>query len=103
MKLSTIDKRGQVRAPHHEIISFSVSNTTDASRETPTTITAQIIDISATGMGIATDLMLSKNQTIEFKKNQPNWELPDAGVVVWSYKQNNGCRAGIEFIDSEGK
>ncbi len=89
------EKRRSIRTPNHEMIRFAID---DGTPETSKPFTGEIIDISATGMGISTDFTLKQNQIVQFKQNQPNWEFPKNGLVVWSYKQDNGCRAGIEFI-----
>ncbi len=100
----TTEQRNKLRTPCNENIRFYINDGTplnSGANQQP--ITATVVDISATGMGVATDLMLNKNQSIFFDKHQPNWELPDEGIVVWSYKQNSGYRAGLEFVMSEGK
>ncbi len=93
------EKRHNARTPCNEEISFTlpVDNGEIAIGQ------ARILDISATGMGIISNLQLNKDQAIYFTPNQPGWELPPKGVVIWSYKEVKGCRAGLEFILSEAK
>nr|MBF0221218.1 PilZ domain-containing protein [Desulfobulbaceae bacterium] len=61
-------------------------------------ISAHILDLSATGMGISTDTKLHKGQMINFVKDQPHWELPEKALVVWSFTNKSGSKAGLEFI-----
>lgn len=61
-------------------------------------LNATIIDISATGMGIFTTSKIIAGEYVYFIKDQPNWELPTRGKAVWSFKDNDGFRVGLEFI-----
>ena len=61
-------------------------------------LSVQVVDISATGIGLTTDTQLAKGQVIQFGKGHPNWSLPDQGIIVWSMRQKNGYRMGLEFI-----
>jgi len=104
MDLNIEEKRSTPRTPCNENICFSISNNGALKEKQPQeAIIAKVIDISATGMGIATNAKLGKDLTIQFTKDQPNWELPDLGVIVWCYRHNSIYRAGIEFIAPEGK
>jgi len=103
MDLNT-EHRANCRTPCNEDIHLTITNnkSTDPKKNRQTVI-AKVMDISATGMGIASNLKLSKNQFINFDQNQPNWQLPEKGIVVWSYKHDSNYRAGLEFIIPEGQ
>lgn len=58
---------------------------------------ADIIDISATAIGLSTDTQLTKGQAIEFGKGHPNWSLPDQGIIVWSIPDKARYRLGLQF------
>ena len=90
-----VNNRKNKRTPCNEEIKF-VMSTTDGRDDK--TITATVVDISATGLGIAIDIMLKKDQPLQFDQTQPKWSLPEQGVVVWSFKGSAGYRAGLEFI-----
>jgi len=93
------DKRGNARTPCNENILFALDVDEVAGAEGRSAdITATVIDISATGMGLATEIMLKKGQSILFPTDQPNWQLPTSGTIVWSYRRGDGCRAGLEFV-----
>ena len=57
-----------------------------------------VVDINDNGMGIACLVPLKVGQQIVFAGNQQNWELPERGVVMWTFKASNGFRAGIKFL-----
>ena len=90
-----VNNRKNKRTPCNEEIKF-VMSTTDGRDDK--TITATVVDISATGLGIAIDIMLKKDQPLQFDQTQPKWSLPEQGVVVWSFKGSDGYRAGLEFV-----
>jgi hypothetical protein len=56
-----------------------------------------VIDINTTGMGIESSVPLSVGQSIFVDDNQPEWDLPKHGVVMWAFHTNDGFRAGIKF------
>lgn len=92
----TSEQRSQARRPCNEAVKIVIAEESPGAPTSP--ITATVVDISSTGMGVSLNFSLKKGQTIAFEKNQPNWDLPSKGLVVWSYIQNSRCRAGLEFI-----
>ena len=56
-----------------------------------------VLDLNTAGMGIAIAVPLTVGRYIFFDDNQPGWDLPKRGVVVWTFKDNDGFRAGIKF------
>ena len=95
MKLQT-EQRNNSRRPCDEDINVIIAKNDSSSNPQP--ITARTFDISATGIGIIINTVLKKNHMVWFPKDQPNWQLPDKGVVVWSFKDGVNCRVGLEFI-----
>lgn len=85
------EKRGAARTLFDLEIEFTLAESA--------VISAQIIDLSATGMGIITETKLHKGQIINFVKEQPQWELPESAIVIWSLTSKSGSRAGLEFIE----
>jgi hypothetical protein len=92
------EKRASKRLPNNIPILFTVSHADKAGHDVHERQNANIIDISSTGMGIFTTSHITTGQFVTFVKNQPNWELPPKGLVVWSLKHGTGFRAGLEFI-----
>lgn len=68
------------------------------SRAGATLHTAIVFDISATGMGLNSELALHQGQVIHFDPTQPKWSLPARGLIVWSVQRPSGCRLGLEFL-----
>ena len=96
---TTTEKRASRRVPQNTPILFTIDRPDDLlGEEALAHQNATIIDISATGMGIFTTTPISTGQFVNFVKDQPHWELPDRGVVVWCLKHGPGFRAGLEFV-----
>ena len=57
-----------------------------------------VMDINENGMGITCLAPLKVGQHIIFTDNNHEWELPEKGVVMWTFNNNEGFRAGIKFI-----
>ena len=62
-----------------------------------TTYEVSVVDINATGMGITSTVPLNVGQSVFFENNQPEWDLPKYGVVMWTFHDPDGMRAGIKF------
>lgn len=62
-----------------------------------TTVPIQVLDINSNGMGITCKTLLEVGQKVLFLKNDLDWDLPEKGVVMWTYKDQHNFRAGIEF------
>lgn len=92
------EKRAAKRLPNNMPILFTISHGDEPSSDDNERQNATIIDISSTGMGIFTTSHIQTGQFVSFVKNQPNWELPPKGLVVWSLKHGAGFRVGLEFI-----
>ncbi len=56
-----------------------------------------VLDINIAGMGIACSVPLNVGQCIFFNENQPEWNLPKHGIVMWTFQDSDGFRAGIKF------
>lgn len=56
-----------------------------------------VLDINSSGMGIACNMPLSVGQFVFFNDDQPEWDLPKHGVVMWTFQDSDGFRAGIKF------
>jgi len=56
-----------------------------------------VLDINDSGMGVTCNYPLTVGQTIEFIEEQLDWEVPACGVVMWTFKANEGFQAGIQF------
>jgi len=96
MTLAGNEKRASKRLPQNLPIQFTIADAT--ARELQERQNATIIDISATGMGIFTTTHITTGQFIDFVKDQPHWELPPQGLVVWCLKHGTGFRVGLEFV-----
>jgi len=94
----TSEKRCAPRSPCNEKVTFRVSALPGGPVPLVQSMTGTVVDISATGMGVATMEMLHKGQLIVFDRDQPNWQLPTQGLIVWTCQSHQGYRAGIEFI-----
>lgn len=56
-----------------------------------------ILDINNAGIGIACGVQLHVGQHIFFNDGHPEWDFPQYGIVMWTFKNNDGFRAGIKF------
>lgn len=92
---SNPEKRVNTRQPWNEDIDIIYSGTEPSSLKT---ITARTFDISSTGIGIIIPTILKKGHIILFAKNQEKWQLPDKGVVIWSFKNGSNYKVGLEFL-----
>ncbi|MBA3016166.1 MAG: PilZ domain-containing protein [Desulfobulbaceae bacterium] len=93
------EKRISQRFPKNTPVQFALApQSNNESGRTKKPLSATIIDISATGMGIYTTSHISTGDCVYFVKDQPNWELPPKGKAMWSLKHNDGFRVGLEFI-----
>lgn len=94
------EKRANQRVPKNTPILFTMHGPDDsgAQAQPHERQNATILDISATGMGIFTTTHIKTGQLIHFIKDQPHWQLPAQGLVVWCLKHGAGFRAGLEFI-----
>ena len=54
-------------------------------------------DINTAGMGITSAVPLAVGQYVFFEDKQPEWDLPAHGIVMWTFQDTNGFRAGIKF------
>ena len=77
-------------------ITIEIEHTRSA-KESQTTLTTYVLDINNSGMGITCKTLLEVGQTITFKDNDLDWDLPAKGVVMWTFKSQDGFRAGIKF------
>ena len=68
------------------------------SNSATTVIPIQVLDINSNGMGISCEALLEVGQKVLFLENDFEWDLPEKGVVMWTYKDQNSFRAGIQFI-----
>jgi len=57
-----------------------------------------VVDINDAGMGIICHHPLKVGQSIHFPHDEHGWDLPDKGVVMWTFKSSEGFRAGIKFV-----
>ena len=93
------EKRTSQRVPKNTPILFTIHGPNDGGGDQPQeSQNATIVDISATGMGIFTTTHVKTGQFINFIKDQPHWQLPAKGLVVWCLKHGAGFRAGLEFV-----
>lgn len=73
------------------IVSLSEIPSADNSHE------ISILDINTAGIGIACSVQLSVGQRIFFTEEHPEWDFPKHGLVMWTFRQSDGFRAGIKF------
>ncbi len=57
-----------------------------------------VMDINDNGMGITCIVSLKVGQHITFADTQTDWDLPEKGVVMWTFMAIDGFRAGIKFL-----
>ncbi len=57
----------------------------------------QILDINNSGVSITSKTILTIGQAIHFSEDQKGWDLPESGVVMWTYNDNDEFKAGIKF------
>jgi len=57
-----------------------------------------VIDINDSGMGVTCDFPLKVGHQIKFLEKEMEWNLPTFGVVMWTFKENKGFKAGIKFL-----
>ena len=90
------ENRVSQRIPQNIPIRFSLA-AANGMTPAPDRHDATVIDISATGMGISSPTPLRTGQVVLFDQEQPNWQLPPRGLVIWCLKDQDRFRAGIEF------
>lgn len=56
-----------------------------------------ILDINTSGIGIVCKISLLVGQHVFFNEGHPEWALPKYGIVMWTFKNSDGLRAGIKF------
>jgi len=56
-----------------------------------------VLDINTSGMGVACTVPLNVGQCVFFNDCQPEWDLPRQGIVMWTFQDTDGFRAGIKF------
>jgi len=71
-----------------------IEDTTNSAREE----VLSLLDINDLGMGVTCEFHLQVGQSVKFLKNQTEWDLPEQGVVMWTFKANEGFQAGIKFL-----
>lgn len=64
-------------------------------------IQGKIIDISKTGLGLATDIPLQPGQFIKFNDRRNKSEFPEAGIIMWTAESHEGFQAGVKKILSD--
>jgi len=57
-----------------------------------------VLDINDSGMGITCDIQLKVGQRVNFLGDPMECDMPDQGVVMWTFRASDGFRAGIKFI-----
>nr|MBF0221217.1 hypothetical protein [Desulfobulbaceae bacterium] len=84
-----------VNEAHNEYptIFIEIKNESDGKTQHQT----HILDINDSGMGVTCEVMLKVGQQISFSDNQTEWDLPESGIVMWTFQANDGFRAGIKF------
>lgn len=56
-----------------------------------------ILNINTNGMGIIGQIPLQVGQQIIFVENTLDIALPPHGIVMWTFADDDGFRAGIKF------
>lgn len=56
-----------------------------------------ILNVNTTGMGIISSVPLTVGQSLFIADKQQDWTLPKHGVVMWTFQNQDGFRAGIKF------
>ncbi len=57
-----------------------------------------VLDINDSGMGITCTSPLKVGHHIQFDDTKEDWDLPEQGIVMWTFKSTYHFRAGIKFI-----
>lgn len=58
---------------------------------------AAVTDISASGVGLHTEVALEPGQKIKFTKKETIDMLAEAGTVMWTTESRDGYKAGVMF------
>ena len=67
---------------------------------TSSKITAEVVNISEAGIGLATYEKLNVGQIVNFiDKSAAGHKLPGSGRVMWNMQSKEGFTAGIQFTD----
>lgn len=86
------DKRETERTPDARTVSYSLS--VYYNWELKSNLKADIIDISAGGIGMTTAYRLHPGTVLRFDAAVGN----RSGLVKWAVANERGCRAGVKFI-----
>ncbi len=94
------DRRAQDRKNNRAILSSPTVWFEIKSDFAPLAKKASIIDMTESGMGLATDSPLETGSFIKIVKKQKKVadQLPESGVVMWTLESSDGFRAGIKFV-----
>lgn len=65
--------------------------------ERPARHEISILNINTNGMGIVGQVPLQVGQQIAFVENTLAITLPARGIVMWTFADDDGFRAGIKF------
>ena len=88
-------KRGSVREPRSDRVSI-ISDPAASYPGIPQSLHGTMVDVSAGGLGVRTDLPLPPGQRFSFQDDTSSNE----GIVRWSMVAENHFRAGIQFIEN---
>jgi len=56
-----------------------------------------VLDINDSGMGITCEHPLKVGQTIKFIGDKLDFDVPEQGTVMWTFKADSNFQAGIKF------
>ncbi len=90
------EKRRHARAPYHSPLHFTVLSC-DSLDFQRTQSTGEIIDASATGIGLRTSFPLQPGHVLEWDDKHQRGKLHIA-LVQWSQEEGACYRAGLKFI-----
>ena len=95
-----VDRRYHVRKPRKgnpgsPVVWFEIKN-----ELAPSSIKANVMDLSENGIGLSTDAPLETGQFVKFIKKQKHFdgELPKEGVVMWTHESSEGYKVGVKFL-----
>lgn len=90
-------KRVPLNQKHHKDDPFPTLLVSLEENTPDTMYEVSVLNINATGMGITSSVPLSVGQSLFIDDKQQEWHLSKHGIVMWTFQNQEGFRAGIKF------
>jgi hypothetical protein len=87
-------RTGQRGRSIRSVLRFRIEGEIDPGAE----LTASLVDVSAGGAGLCTDIRLELGQILRFSNTRKHPELQEQGQVIWTAESQEGVQVGVKFV-----